>query len=186
MPRELRIEVLKFDLNLFVAPRLARLSLQRTNLALHFPNEIGDAQKILLGRLQFAQRFFFLRLELRDTGGFFENQPTILGLRRENGRDVALGHDRVTRLAHARAHEKLLHVLEAAWRAIDEILTATVAKDAPRDGHFIVFHLDARSAKLFVVHVADGEGYFRHTEGFAPVRAVEDNVGHFPAAQGFG
>jgi hypothetical protein len=36
MPRELGVEMLKFDLNLFEAPRLARLPLQRTDLPLHF------------------------------------------------------------------------------------------------------------------------------------------------------
>ncbi|MGC3956875.1 MAG: hypothetical protein QM813_02575 [Verrucomicrobiota bacterium] len=40
MPRELRVEVLEFDLNLFVAPRLAGLPLQRTDLALHFLDEV--------------------------------------------------------------------------------------------------------------------------------------------------
>ncbi len=43
MPRELRFEVLQFQRNLFIAFRLAGLALQRTDLAFHFLDRVGDA-----------------------------------------------------------------------------------------------------------------------------------------------
>ena len=61
MPRQLRVEMLQLLRNLFVAARLAGLALQRTDLPLHFADQVGDAQKILLGVFQFAERFLFLR-----------------------------------------------------------------------------------------------------------------------------
>ena len=120
MPRELRVEVLKFRLNLFVAARLAGLALERPDLPLHFADEVGHAQKILLGVFEFAERFLFLTLELRDARGFLENHPAVFRLAGKNLRDVALRQDAVTRAPDARAHEQLLDVLEPARRAGSE------------------------------------------------------------------
>jgi len=79
MARQLRLEVLQFRGNLFVALRLSGLALQRTDLPFHFLDRVGDAQKILLGVFEFAERFFFLRFEFCDAGGFLENGAAILG-----------------------------------------------------------------------------------------------------------
>ena len=43
------------DQNLLVTPGLAGLALERANLPLHFADEVGDAEQILIGRLQFAE-----------------------------------------------------------------------------------------------------------------------------------
>ena len=114
MPRELRVEVLEFLGNLFVTARLAGLALERPDLPLHFADEIGNAQQVLFGVFQFAERFLFLALVFRDAGGFLENHPAIFGFAGKDLGDVALGQDAVTRAAHARAHEQLLDVLEPA------------------------------------------------------------------------
>jgi hypothetical protein len=148
MPRELGVEVLQFLGNLFVAARLAGLALERADLPLHFADEVGDAQKILLGVFQFAERFFFCDLEFRDAGGFLENHPAVFRLAGKNLRDVALRHDAVARAADARAHEKLLDVLEPARRAVDEILAAAVAENPARERDLVVSHLDARRAQV--------------------------------------
>ena len=145
MPRQLSIEMLQLLCDLFVAARFAGLALQRADLPFHFADQIGNAHKILLGVFQFAQRFFFLRLELGDAGGFFENHPAIFRLAGKNLGDVPLRHDAVAGAPNARAHEELLDVLEPARGLVDEIFAAAVAKDPPGDGDFVVGHLDSRA-----------------------------------------
>ena len=76
----------------------------------HFLDRVGDAQQILLGVFQFAERFLFLRFEFRDTRRFLENHPAIFRLARKNLRDVTLRENAVTRPPDARAHEELLNV----------------------------------------------------------------------------
>ncbi len=186
MARELGIEMLEFLRNLFVAARLAGLALERPDLPLHFADEIGDAQKILVGVFQFAERFFFLALVFRDAGGFLENHPAIFGLAGKNLGDVALCQDAVAGAAHARAHEQLLDVLEPAAGAVDEILAVAVAENPARDGGLVVSHLDASRAQVVLVHVAQRERHLGHAHRFASVGAIEDDVGHFTAAQGLG
>ena len=60
-----------------IAPRLAGLPLQRTDLAFHFLDDVADAQKIRFGRFQFAQRLFLLAFVFRDAGRFFKNRAPI-------------------------------------------------------------------------------------------------------------
>ena len=129
MARELRFEVLQFLGNLFVAARLAGLALKRTDLPLHFADEIGNAQQVLVGIFQFAERLMFLALVFRDAGGFLENEAAVFGLAGKNLGDVALRQDAVAGPAHARAHEQLLDVLEPAGSAVDEILAVAVAEN---------------------------------------------------------
>ena len=44
MARNLRVQMLQLDHELFVAARLAGLALERTDLSLHFTNQVADAQ----------------------------------------------------------------------------------------------------------------------------------------------
>ena len=79
MPRELRVEVLQLEHQLFVTARFASLSLERTNLPFHFTDKIADTQKILFSTFQFAQCLAFLRFELRDAGRLLEHHPAVFG-----------------------------------------------------------------------------------------------------------
>src|SRR5678815_1756652 len=97
VPGELCIEMLQLLRELLVAARFAGLTLKRSDLTFHFLNQIGDAQKILLGVFQLAERFLFLRLELCDASGFFKNHPAVIRLAGENLRNMPLSHDAVTR-----------------------------------------------------------------------------------------
>ena len=186
MARKLRVKVLEFLGNLFVAARFAGLALERTDLPLHFADEIGDAQKVLVGVFQFVKRFLFLALVFRDAGGFLENEAAVFGFARKNLRDVALRQNAVTGAAHACAHEQLLDVLEPARCAIDEILAAAVAENPACDRDLVVSHLDPRRAQVFLVHVAQRQRHFGHAHRFASVRAGENHIGHFAAAQCLG
>ena len=142
--------------------------------------------KFLIGVFQFAQRLFFLRLVFGDARRFLEDEPAVIRLAGQNLRDVALGHDGVARLAHARAHEELLDVFQPARRLVDEILAAAVTEDAARDGHFVVSHLDPRRAHVLIVHATNGQRDFGHADRLATISAVKNHVGHLAAAQGFG
>src|ERR1035437_6992686 len=186
MPRQLRFQMLQFVRNLFVAARFASLTLQRADLPFHFLDGVGNAQKILLGLFQFTERFFFLLFEFRDAGGFLENHPAIFRLARKNLRDVALRQNAVGRATDARAHEKLLNVLEPARRAVEKIFAAAVAKNPARQRHFVIGNFDARCAQTFFADAAERERDFAHAHRLATVRAVEDHVRHFAAAQRLG
>ena len=154
--RQLRFQMTQLVRDLFVATRLAGLTLEGANLPLHFANQILDAQKILLGVFQFAQRFLFLRLELGDARRFLKHEPPVIRFAGKNLRDVSLGHDRVARLAHTSSHEELLNVLQPAHGLVDKILAPAITKNSARDRYFVVSQLDSRGPKMFFVHATNG------------------------------
>jgi len=160
--------------------------LKRTDLAFHLANEVADAQEILLSRFEFAQRLAFLRFELGDACGFFENHPAILGFTGKNLRDVPLSHDAVAGPPNPRAHEKLLDVLEAARRPVDEVFAAPVAEHAPRNRDFVVGQLNSGGRQVLRIHVTDIQRHFCHAERLAPVSAAKDDIRHFASTQSFG
>ena len=169
-----------------VAPRLARLPLQRTDLPFHLADEVGDAQKVLIGVFELAQGFPLLRFEFGDARGFFKNHPAVFRLAGQNLRDVALRHDAVAGASDARAHEQLLNVLQPARSLVDEILAVAIAKDPARQCHLVVSHLDAGGDQVFVIHAADGQRHFRHAKSFATIGAGKNHIGHLAATQGLG
>ena len=186
VPRQLRIKVLEFLRNLFVTARLAGLALQRADLPFHFADEVGHAQKILLGVFQFAERFAFLALELGDARRLLENHPAVFRFAGENLGNVALGQNAVARAPDAGAHEQLLDVLEPARDLVEKIFTVAVAENPARERHLVVGHFDPRRAEAFLAHAAEHERHFAHAHRFASVCAVEDDIGHLAAAQRLG
>ena len=96
---------------------------------------------------------------------------------------MALGEDAVAGAAHAGAHEQLLDVPQPAGGAVDEILAAAVPEDAAGEGHFFIGHFHPGRLQMLAIHPAQGQGNFRHGHGLATVGAVEDDIGHFPAAE---
>src|SRR6267378_3133238 len=105
------VEYLQIRMQRLISPRLAGLPLQRTNLALHFLNDVADAQQICFRRLQLAERFFLLRLVFRDSGRFFENAASIFGTRTQDQVDLALLHDGVGSAPDAGVSEQAVDVL---------------------------------------------------------------------------
>ena len=178
--------MLQFGLNLLKPPRLGGLPLQGANLPLHFLNRVGDAQQVLLGVLQLAQRFLLLRFEFRDPRRLLENHPPVFRLARQNLRDVPLRQDAVARPPNPRAQEQLLDVLQPARRAIQKIFAPAITKNPPRQRHFIVTHFDPRRLQTFFADAAQRERHFAHAQRFPAVRAVEYHIRHLAAAQGFG
>src|SRR5215831_3224005 len=94
-----------------IAPRFARLTLQRTDLTLHFLDDVADAQEIRFGRFEFAQRFFFLRLVFGDPSRFLENTAAIFWSRTQDQVDLSLLHDGIGGTANSGIGEQTVDVL---------------------------------------------------------------------------
>ncbi len=93
-----------------VAARFSGLALERSDLPLHFLDDVANAQKVRVGRLQFAERFAFLAAVFGDAGGFFKDRAAIFRARAQDQIDLALLHDRVGAAAHAGVGEEVLDV----------------------------------------------------------------------------
>ena len=160
-----------------VASRFSRLPLERTYLPLHLFHNVREPQQIRLRGLQLAQRLALLRLVFRDARRLLENRPPILGARRQDHVDLALLHDRIRRAADARVHEKLLDVLQPARRFVQQVFAAAVLENTPRDRHVMPVQPE--------LLLAFGKGHrnLRHPDSGARIRAAENHVRHFAAAQ---
>jgi len=186
VPGQLGVQVLQLRGQLLVAPGLARLPLQRSDLPLHLPHQVRHPQEVLLGVFQLSESLFLLGLVLGDPRRFFEDHPPVFGFARENLRDVALGHDAVAGPAHPRAHEQLLNVLQAAGSLVDEILAAAVAEHPPGNRNLIVGNFHTCGGEVFGVHTTDCEGHLSHPQWLAAVGPVEDDIGHLAPAKRLG
>ena len=105
------LECLQVRMQRLISSRLARLSLEGTNLPLHFLNDVADTQQIRFGRFHFAQRFLLLRFVFSDSGGFFKNAASIFGTRTQDQIDLALLHDGVGGASDAGVGEQTVDVL---------------------------------------------------------------------------
>ena len=159
---------------------LLGLTLQLVGLTAQFAQDIGEAGEVLFGLADFTEGLAAVGAELGHAGGLFEDGAAILGTRGEDGINLALGQDRVTRGAHARAHEETLNVLQAARGLIQEVGVCAVAIGPPRDGDLVKL----RPQGLFAF--GEDERHLGHTQRLARVCAVEDDVLHLGATQGTG
>ena len=163
-----------------IAAGLGDLALERVHPALLFGEHVGNAEQVGLGVFEFAQRFLFLALELRDAGGLLEHRAAFFRLGGEDLVDLALRHDRVGGAADAGVHEHVMDVLEAAERVVDPVFRVAVAEHPAGDGDFVEIDFERSFA------IGHRQGDFRHAERLAFFGAVENDVGHFTAAQGLG
>ena len=76
---EVRVEYAGVGGECLIAAGFRDLALERVHAALLFGEHIRNAQQVGFGVFEFAQRFLFLALELRDAGGFFEHRAAFLG-----------------------------------------------------------------------------------------------------------
>ena len=163
-----------------VAASLGGLTLQRAHLAFHFGDDVGDAQQIGLRVVKLAQRFTLLRFEFGDACGFFEHRTTVFRLGAEKHVDLALRHDGVSRTANASARDEIVDVFETADGVVEAVLAAAVTEDAAGQRDFVEVHVQRLLA------VRHCQRHFGQAHGLALVGAVEDDVGHFIAAQSLG
>ena len=158
----------------------AGLNFHGTQLAFDFiEHELGLGE-VLIGAFEFAESFFFALLEAGDTGGFFEDLAAVLRVGVEECGDAALFDEGVGIDADAGVEEHFADVLEAGDLVVDEVFAGGVAIEAA--GDFDDIGIEGE----FAVVVGEGKGDFGHAHGFAGAGAVEDNVEHGIAAEGFG
>ena len=105
-----------------VAPGLARLALEGTNLPFYLLRNIRQAEQIGVSVLQLAKRFFFLRLVFCDPGGFFKNCSAILRTRTEDQVKFALFHNRISGPPDPGIHEEHLNILEPADDIVQQVI----------------------------------------------------------------
>ena len=170
-------QILKHGL---ISPRLGCLPLQRPNLSLHFFDDVLNPYQVRLAELQLSERFFFLRLEFRDSGGFFKNGAPILRAIAQNLVDLALLHDRVGAATDARIHEKLVDILQAAGRFIQKIFALPIAINTAGDANFIP--LDPQLLLAF----RKGHRNLRHTQRWTAIRAAKNHIRHLATAKRLG
>ena len=162
-----------------VAARFAGLALERANLALHLAHDVVDAHKIRFGVFEFAQGFLLLRFELGDAGRLFEDRTAIFRTTAQDQVDLALLHDGVAAATDAGIHEKVVDVAQPARRFVEQVFAFAVAEDPARHAHFLVIRAEMLRT------TAECEGNLRHANCRAGVRAAEDDIRHFAAAQRF-
>ena len=156
------------------------LALAGAHLAFEFCEDVVDAEEIGFGVFEFAEGLAFFGFAFGDAGGFLEDLAAVFGFGAEEHVDFALLHDAVGAATDAGVHEELVDVLEAAGVAVEFVFAFAVAEDAAGDADLI-----EGDAEVFFAVVED-ETDLGHAEGFAFIGAVEDYVGHFAAAEGFG
>ena len=80
LPRNIDVEDAQLVVKLLILLRLADLTLQGADLALHLPQDVGFAQQVLLGLLDLPQGLLAVGLELRDPSRFLEHAAAVLRL----------------------------------------------------------------------------------------------------------
>ena len=163
-----------------IAAGAAGLDFDGAELLLDFLEDELALGEVLVGLLEFAEGFFFALFEAGDAGGFLEDFAAVVGVGFEEGRDAALFDEGVGVDADAGVEEELADVLEAGGLVVDEVFGGGVAVEAAGDLDGGGVHRQA------TVLVGEGEGDFGHAHGFAGGGAVEDDVEHGVAAEGFG
>ena len=163
--------------HLAVAFRAAHLRVELRHAPFQLGDEVVDADRVLLGGFQPAQRLVLAREELADAGGLFEQRAALGGLRRQDRVDLALRHDRVRARPQARAHQQLVHVAQAHGLAVDVELGLADAVRAPRDLHL------GEVERQHALRVVERERHLGHAERLARVVAGEDDVFHLLRAQ---
>ena len=159
------------------APGDLRLLTERFELAAQFAGEVLQPVEVGLHRLELAQRLLLALAVLEDARGLLDEGPAVLGCGVQDGVELALPDDDVHLPADARVGEQLLHVEQAAGRAVDGVLRAAVAEHDPRDRHLGV--VDRQRP----VGVVDREHDLGAAERRTPGGAGEDDVVHLSAAQ---
>ncbi len=106
-------------------------------MLLQLRQDVVDADQVLLLVLQLGLGRGLSALELHDSGGLVEELPALLRLAAQDFVDLALADDGVAFLADACVVEQLVHVLQSAGAAVDQIFTFSGTVDAPGHRHLV-------------------------------------------------
>ena len=161
-------------------PRDLRLPAERLELAADLPREVVESRQVGLHPLELAEGALLATAVLEDPGGLLDEAAPLLGRRAQDVVEPALADDDVHLASEPGVAQELLHVEQAAGRAVDRVLAAAVAEQRAADRDLGV--VDGQRA----VGVVDRERDLRAAERAARGRAGEDDVLHLAAAEGLG
>ena len=159
---------------------LVNLPLKRLELAVNLARHNLGARQVVVHRGELAEAPLLAPAMLGDVGCFLDELAALLGTALENGVELALADDRVSVLAQAGVMEDVLHIHEARWCAVDEVLGLTRAIHPARDAH--LGKVDGQRVVGVVEHQRD----LRHAHGGPSRASREDHVLHGLAAQHLG
>ena len=160
-----------------VSPGFAGLGADAAEPIFNLIDDVGEPQQVLLDVFEPPQGLDLPHLEAADAGGLLEDHAAVARRRLQQAVDFALLDDAVGLRAHAGARQKVADVAEPGGIAIDEVFAFAAAIDAAGDMHL------GRVERQQPVGVVESERDFGGVQGPAAAGAVEDDVGHFAAAE---
>ncbi len=181
--RQLAFEAILLLFEFLIAFGGFGLAFEALQLLVQLVADVVQSLQVLLGPAHAVFGFPATLLVLGDTGSLFEGGTQVVGARFDEPRNHALADDGVRTRAEAGPHEQVGDVPAAALLAVEEVVGLPVSGDQTLDGNFSVLGIDTAHAAVAVVELEFDRGL---PDGLAPRRAVEDDVGHGFAAQGFG
>ena len=172
------VELLFLVVQLHVFSRLGGIFFERTYAALYLIENI-----LHTGHVAFAFAELFLGLVLlisvfRYARSLLEYTSAVLALFGDYLRDLALTDYGIALSAYTGIHEKLINIAQAAGLAVYKILTLARAVVPTGDRYLFIGAIEL-SGRLGIVKC---DGDLRKAHGTVTVRADENNVLHFGAA----
>jgi hypothetical protein len=191
LERDGRPQLAEPPFELTVSPGLGGLALDDLEPSLGAGQLLADADEVDLRPLELPLRLDLPRLEAGDARRLLEDRPPLDGVGGQHAVHAALLDDRVGVGADAGVEEQLLDVLEPALPAVDQVLAAAVAVQAPGDVDrlgVVVQQTPRRLVRLGGVldGVVEGQRDRRRPDGLPGSRAGEDDVHHRVAAKALG
>jgi len=161
-----------------VTHRLGCLTFKTSDLPGNLSDHVSDPGQVLVRERQLGHGLLALALVLGDSSRLLKDGAPLLGLRREDLVDLALGHDRIAGPADAGVHEELVDVLQPADLPVEQVFALPVPMDAPGDLNLVEF------ASELPLALREQHRDFAHLRRPAGVRPLEDHVLHLAAAKG--
>ena len=160
-----------------IAPRRARLPLERAHRALDLEDDVLEPLQVAVGFLQLDLGDALARLVLGDAGRFLDQAAAFLRLAREDRLDLPLADHRVRAQAEPGVHEQVAHLLQRRQLAVEAVLALPGAEHPAAD-------LDPAFDRGLNRRIGLQEDVdLGHPQGLAALRAVEDDVLHLFAAE---
>ena len=173
------VELLPLLVQRLVLLRLAGLTLERADLALHLVHDITDALKVLAGRVELSLGLASLLLVARHSRRFLDEDAPLPGLGGEDVIQTVLVHEGVSLGIDAGAGEEILDVAKPAHAFVEQVFALSGAIKAA--GHA---HLAPRYVETPVI--VEDETDFSQSHRLPGRRAVEDHVFHLLSAESLG
>ena len=175
--RKLQFQAGEHGGSIAVLDRLFGLALERLHLALHLRHDVAHAGQVIVHRGELVLALFLALLMLEDAGSFLDEHAQVLGLRLQDGAELALADDGMGPGPQARIVQDIQHVHAPGHGSVDQVFARAVAVHTAGKGDF--GEIDRQGA----VGIVQDEADFRHPLGFARRRAREDDIFHGLAAQ---